>query len=86
MSIRGGAVCHMKATSTGVEAQAWLTRSLKVLSRLRVSAARARVFEGTGVLVAQRAIAGGGLMSIVGTCLNATGRLLTPLLDSQTFL
>ena len=50
-----------------------LTRmALRVRSRVRVSAARARVFEGTGVLVAQRAIAGGGLVSIVRTCSGAS--------------
>src|ERR1035437_10027502 len=41
IGMRGGAVCHSSAISAGVRAQAWLTRSLSVRSKLKVSAARA---------------------------------------------
>jgi hypothetical protein len=42
MGMRGGAVCHIRAISAGVRAQAWLTRSLRVRSSFKVSAARVR--------------------------------------------
>ncbi len=42
MGIRGGAVCHARATAAGVRPKACLTRSLRVRSRFKVSAARAR--------------------------------------------
>ncbi len=35
-----GAVCHISLISAGVRARAWLTRSLSVRSRVKVSAAR----------------------------------------------
>jgi hypothetical protein len=43
MGMRGGAVCHISAMSAGVRPQAWLTRSLRVRSRVKASAAGAMV-------------------------------------------
>ena len=42
MGMRGGAFFHMSSISAGVRPWVWWTRSLRVRSRVRVSAARAR--------------------------------------------
>ena len=52
--MRGGAVCHISSISAGVRTQAWLTRSPRVRSSDRVSAARARAGSMVRVETARR--------------------------------
>ncbi len=63
MGMRGGAVSHIRAISAGVKPETWLTRSLRVRSRVKVSAARARA---------------GSMVRVYSSCITLSGVLFHP--------